>query len=61
MPDSHLDVDDPRDREDDGVLIAPAEAALRDAGGRDSGSDVLYRSSESGSEEFAQGRNAGGV
>lgn len=38
MPGSHLDVDDPRDREDDGVLMAPAEAALRDAGGRESAS-----------------------
>jgi len=36
MPGSHLVVEDPRDLEEDGVLIAPADTALRDAGGRDS-------------------------
>jgi len=36
IPGSHLDVDEARDREDDGVLIAPADAALREAGGLDS-------------------------
>jgi hypothetical protein len=36
IPGSHLDVEEPRDRDVDGVLMAPAEAALRDAGGRDS-------------------------
>lgn len=33
MPGSHLDDDDPRERDDDGVLVAPAEAALLEAGG----------------------------
>jgi hypothetical protein len=33
IPGSHREVDDPREREDDGVLIAPADAALREAGG----------------------------
>lgn len=36
MPGSHLDVDEVRDREDDGVLIAPVDAARRDEGGRES-------------------------
>lgn len=33
IPGSHLDVEDPRDREDVGVLIALAETARREAGG----------------------------
>ena len=33
IPGSHREVDDPREREDDGVLTAPADAALREAGG----------------------------
>lgn len=33
IPGSHLVVDDPREREDDGVLAAPADTALREAGG----------------------------
>jgi hypothetical protein len=36
IPGSHLVVDEPRDREDEGVLIAPVDAALREAGGLDS-------------------------
>jgi hypothetical protein len=36
MPGSHLVDEDPRERDEEGVLIAPAEAALREAGGRDS-------------------------
>lgn len=36
MPGSHLVDEEPREREDEGVLIAPADAALRAAGGRDS-------------------------
>ena len=36
IPGAHLDVDNPRDREDDGVLIAPVDAARREAGGRES-------------------------
>jgi hypothetical protein len=36
IPGSHLDDDDPRDRDDDGVLIALAEAALLEAGGLNS-------------------------
>ena len=36
IPGSHLAVDEPRDLEDEGVLMAPAEAALREAGGLDS-------------------------
>ena len=36
IPGSHREVDDPREREDDGVLIAPVDAALREAGGLDS-------------------------
>src|SRR6187402_32716 len=38
IPGSHLVVEDPRDRDDDGVLIAPVDAALREAGGLDSAS-----------------------
>lgn len=34
MPGVHLDVEDPRERDVDGVLMAPVDAALRDAGGR---------------------------
>lgn len=34
MPGSHLAVEDPRERDEVGVLIAPADAALREAGGR---------------------------
>lgn len=34
IPFSHLEVDDARDREDVGVLMALAEAALRAAGAR---------------------------
>lgn len=33
IPGSHLVDDEPREREEDGVLTAPAETALRDAGG----------------------------
>ncbi len=36
IPGSHRVDDDPREQEDDGVLIAPADAALREAGGRES-------------------------
>lgn len=36
IPGSHRGVDEPRDLEDDGVLIAPVDAALRDAGGLES-------------------------
>ena len=32
IPGAHLDVDNPRDREDDGVLIAPVDAARRGSG-----------------------------
>jgi ribulose 1,5-bisphosphate synthetase/thiazole synthase len=40
IPGSHLVVDEPRDLDDVGVPIAPAEAALREAGGLGSGSSV---------------------
>lgn len=33
MPGSHLVDDEPRERDVDGVLIAPVDAARRDAGG----------------------------
>jgi hypothetical protein len=36
IPGSHRVVEDPREREDEGVLMAPADAALREAGGRES-------------------------
>ena len=36
IPGSHLVVDEPRDREEEGVLMAPVDAALREAGGLDS-------------------------
>lgn len=52
MPGSHLVDEDPRD---EGVLIAPADAALRDAGGRDS--YCVPSSSEDGaSTEIGKGR-----
>jgi hypothetical protein len=35
IPGSHLTCEDPREREDEGVLIAPVDAALREAGGRE--------------------------
>ena len=38
MPGSHLAVDDARERDDDGVVMAPVEAARREAGGLDSSS-----------------------
>jgi hypothetical protein len=33
IPGSHLAREDPRERDVDGVLMAPVEAALREAGG----------------------------
>ena len=36
IPGSHLDDDEPCERDDDGVLIAPVDAALLEAGGLDS-------------------------
>ncbi len=39
IPGSHLVDDDPRERDEDGLLMAPADTALRDAGGRDSYAD----------------------
>lgn len=36
IPGAHLVDEDPRERDDDGVLIAPVDAALREAGGLDS-------------------------
>jgi len=36
IPGSHLVDDEPRERDDDGVLMAPVDAALLEAGGLDS-------------------------
>lgn len=36
IPGAHLDEDDARERDDEGVLIAPVDAARREAGGLDS-------------------------
>lgn len=36
IPGAHLVEDEPRERDDEGVLIAPADAARREAGGLDS-------------------------
>ena len=33
MPGSHRDIEDPRERDDEGVVIALADTALREAGG----------------------------
>ena len=48
IPGSHRVEDDPRERDDEGVLIAPVEAALREAGGRDSSFDGPSSSEEDG-------------
>jgi hypothetical protein len=50
MPGSHLDRDaeEALERELDGVSIAPVDAALRDAGGRDSNALSSWRSSAAG-------------
>lgn len=57
IPGAHLVVDDPRDLEDDGVLIAPVEAARREAGGRDSANCASSSSDDDGaSMEIGTGR-----
>lgn len=56
MPGSHLDVDEPRERDDDGVLIAPVDAALREAGGRDSVICEPSSSDDGASIEIGTGR-----
>jgi hypothetical protein len=62
MPGSHRVVEDPREREDDGVLIAPVDAALRDAGGRESTLDSWSSSDEEGaSTDIGTGRRTAGA
>jgi hypothetical protein len=57
IPGSQRVDDDPREREDEGVLIAPVEAALREAGGRESAFDGWSSSEEDGaSTEIGTGR-----
>ena len=40
IPGSHLDDDEPRERDEGGVLIAPVDAALLEAGGLDSSGEI---------------------
>jgi hypothetical protein len=62
IPGSHLVDDDPREHEDEGVLIAPADAALREAGGRESAFDNWSSSEEEGaSVEIGTGRREVGT
>lgn len=56
IPGSHLFVDEPRERDDDGVLIAPADAALREAGGLDAVCCDPSSSDEGASIEMGTGR-----
>ena len=42
IPGAHLEVEEPRGREAEGTFIAPAETALRDAGGLGSASNDWY-------------------
>ncbi len=61
IPGSHLVVDEPRDRDDEGVLIAPVDAALREAGGRDSVGWDTSSSDEGASIEIGTGRRGLGA
>jgi len=62
IPGSHRVVDDPREREDEGLLIAPADAALREAGGRESAFDGWSSSEEGGaSMDIGIGRRKTGT
>jgi len=56
IPGSHLDVDEPRERDEEGVLIAPVDAALREAGGRDSAIIEPSSSDDGASIEIGTGR-----
>lgn len=56
IPGSHLDVDEPRERDDEGVLMAPVDAALREAGGRDSATIEPSSSDDGASIEIGTGR-----
>lgn len=55
MPGAHLDVDEPRERDDEGVLIAPVDTALRDAGGLSDGCNPSS-SDDGASMEMGTGR-----
>lgn len=61
IPGSHLVVDEPRERDDEGVLIAPVDAALREAGGRDSVACDPSSSDEGASIEIGTGRRGLGA
>ena len=60
IPGSHLVDDEPRERDDD-VLIAPVEAALREAGGRESPDAACSSSRGAGSTETGNGRRGAGT
>lgn len=48
MPGSHRDIEDPRERDDEGVLMALAETALREAGGLASKTELYSFEVDSG-------------
>lgn len=54
IPGAHLFVDEPRERDDEGVLIAPVDAALREAGGLGSACCEPSSSDEGASMEMAE-------
>lgn len=54
IPGSHLATDDDRDLAEDGVLVAPAETALREAGGL--ASKVSMATEDTDSVEMCNGR-----
>lgn len=56
IPGSHLVEDELRERDDEGVLIAPVDAALREAGGRESACCDPASSDEGASIEIGAGR-----